>query len=177
LLFERLLEVLQLLASQQADLAQRLQVPLGVRDVAHHQVGLADVLVRAAVARIDRERALVVPECRVVLLEVAVREPQVVLQVRVVGIAHLGLREACHCRLPVALLQGLAARGVIGVVRGEVRIGLFGIGVRRRRERREGEPRQRRREPPVHCRATNAFACTTSGRAPSAPRVSSSSFA
>ena len=77
------------------------------------QVGLADVLVRAAMARIELDRALVVSEGLVVLLEVAVRVAEVVLQVRVVRIAARGDREALHGFGPVLRVKGLLAGGVV----------------------------------------------------------------
>src|SRR2546422_7063499 len=40
-----------------ADLLQSREVLLGLRQVVHHQIRLADVLVRPAVARIELERA------------------------------------------------------------------------------------------------------------------------
>ncbi len=60
---------------------------LGAREVADHQVGLARVLVGAAVARIQLERAPVVLERGVELSEIAVGVPEVVLQVGIVGVA------------------------------------------------------------------------------------------
>jgi hypothetical protein len=57
--------------------------------VTRHEVGLADVLVRAAMARINLDGALVMLEREVVLLQVAVGKAEIVLQVRMVGMAYL----------------------------------------------------------------------------------------
>src|ERR1700682_4540775 len=65
-------EILQLLARQQADLFERSKVLPRARQVGGRQVGPADVLVRAAMAGIDLDRALVVFEREVVLLQVAI---------------------------------------------------------------------------------------------------------
>jgi len=58
-----------------------------IGEVARHEVGLADVLVGSAVARIQRERPLVVLERRFQLPESAVGETKIVLQVSVVWVA------------------------------------------------------------------------------------------
>src|SRR5258706_8752545 len=79
ILRERFLQVGELFARQQANRTQRREVFLGVRDIAHHQVRLADVFVGAAVARLQLDRALVVPEGGVELLQVAVRIAEVIL--------------------------------------------------------------------------------------------------
>src|ERR1041385_3367981 len=59
---DRLLQVRELRAREEADLVERAQVLLGLRHVADLKIGLADVLVRAAVARIQAQRLVVVLE-------------------------------------------------------------------------------------------------------------------
>ena len=75
------LEIGKLLALKQADAAQQGEVLLRARKVVHHQVRLSDVLVRAAVPRIELDRALVVFEREVHLLEIAVGIAEIVVQV------------------------------------------------------------------------------------------------
>src|SRR5258705_8967859 len=82
-----LAKVVVLLAWHQADLAQLREVLLGLREVAGHEVGLAHVLVRAAVARAEHEGALVVAECVGEVAGIAVCEAEVVLDVGVAGVA------------------------------------------------------------------------------------------
>ena len=52
-LVDLLLQIVELLARQQADLLQRLQMRFGLGQLADHQVGLADIFVGAAMARIE----------------------------------------------------------------------------------------------------------------------------
>jgi hypothetical protein len=66
--------------------------------------------VGAAVARLQLDRALVVPERAVELLQVAMRVPEVILQVRVVGVAHLGFLQPRDRLFPLlATMTFLAA--------------------------------------------------------------------
>jgi hypothetical protein len=82
---DRLLQIFRFIAGQQADRSQRREVPFCRLDITHHQVGLADVLVRAAVLRVDRQRASVVLERFVELAEAPVSKAQFVVQVGCVG--------------------------------------------------------------------------------------------
>src|SRR5207244_2755340 len=56
---DRTLQIAVLRARQEAESVQRGEMLLGLRDVAQYQIGLADVLVRAAVLRIDCQGFLV----------------------------------------------------------------------------------------------------------------------
>jgi hypothetical protein len=51
-----------LLARDQADLLQRGEMLLGLRQVVHHQVGFADVLVGSAMPGVEAQRRPVVRE-------------------------------------------------------------------------------------------------------------------
>src|SRR5256886_16846117 len=110
------LEVLVPVAGNQADLLQGREVLLGLRQVVHHQVRLADVLVRPAVARIELERALVVLERRVEPARVAIRIAEIVLDVGVTRVAQCRRGEQPDPGAPVFRVdRGLAG----GVVRAE----------------------------------------------------------
>ena len=50
---DRLLQIPRIPRRKQADLLQRREVLFGFREVVHHQIRLADVLVRAAVPRVE----------------------------------------------------------------------------------------------------------------------------
>src|SRR4030095_16456419 len=56
---DRLLEVPVLLAGEPAQRVERREMSLGLGDVPEHEIGLADVLVGAAMLGIDGERLLV----------------------------------------------------------------------------------------------------------------------
>jgi len=68
-----LLEIRGLLAGDQANASQGVEVLLGLGQVLHYQVGLADVLVRAAMPWIELERALIVLESELELSSVMTR--------------------------------------------------------------------------------------------------------
>src|SRR6185295_18092173 len=68
---DRLLQLGVLVARQEAQLVENLQVLLGLGQVAREQVRLAEVGVGAAVARIDLERLVVVQERLVELAALA----------------------------------------------------------------------------------------------------------
>src|SRR5262249_5891569 len=76
---DRVGEVGVLLARNQADVLQRGQVRLRLGEVVHHQVGLAGVLVRAAVPGIEYQRPLVVLEGEIHLTGVAIRVAEIIL--------------------------------------------------------------------------------------------------
>src|SRR5207247_8487077 len=175
---DRALQVGQLLAREQADPAKRRQVLLGLRQVAHQQVGLADVLVSAAVARVELERSLVVFERGVELTEMPVREPEVVLQVGVLGVAQRGLPESLDRFGPVlALVRQLAGR-VVGVAGRRLGLGLRRVREGRRRHADDGGHghRRSRRDPRTQRWPRNAFARAVSGRTVSALLASATSF-
>src|SRR5690349_11520599 len=110
------LEIPVLRARDEAERVERLQVLLGVGQVAEHQVRLADVLVRALVLGVDGERLLVDRDGggRVAVLARRVGEP-------VVGIGVLGvtrghaLEERDRLRV-LARLDRLHRGGVLGIL-------------------------------------------------------------
>src|SRR5947207_10242358 len=57
--FDGLLQVAILLAGEEAERVETAQVLPGLRQVTQHQIGLADVLVRTAVLRVEGERLLI----------------------------------------------------------------------------------------------------------------------
>src|SRR2546428_2047527 len=109
-----LLEVAVLLAAEEAQAVEPREVLLGLREVVERQVGLADVLVGAEVARIERQRLLVERDglCRVGAAARGVGQP--VPRVSVVrGPLHGDLQQRDRAReLPG--LDGLHARRVLG---------------------------------------------------------------
>ena len=66
---------------------QHREVFFGFRKVVHDQVSLADIFMRAAVTRTERERALIVPESGIELACVAVGVTEVVLDIGIARIA------------------------------------------------------------------------------------------
>ena len=81
------LQIVILLAYTGADSFQRGQLLFRLGGIPGHQVGFAEVFVRAAVARIDLQRALIVLERWLELAGVAVGESEQVLDVGAAGIA------------------------------------------------------------------------------------------
>jgi hypothetical protein len=119
---------------------------------------------------------LVVPEGGVELLQIAVRVAEVVLQVGVIGVAHLGFSQPRDRLLPLFGDDGLPRGRVILVGGGEVGIGLRGLGVGRQGRSGQRPYGQQDRGDPHRC-ATYAFARVSSGRLPSLCFESSMSFA
>src|SRR5215813_7598204 len=93
-------------------------------------------------ARVERERALVVGEGEIELLEVPVRKSEEVVEVGAVRIAAFGDLQLRDRLRPVLRLHRGNARGVILVPLRQVRIGLFRIGERARREGAERASQQ-----------------------------------
>ena len=128
ILRDRAFEVLQLLAGQQANVPERSEVLVRVGEIARQEVRLTDVLVRATMARIELDGALVVREREVVLLQIAIGIAEDVLQVRVVGIAYLGTLEKAHGLRPILLVDRPFARSVVLVPLGEIGICVDRVG-------------------------------------------------
>src|SRR5215510_12687528 len=82
-----LLQVFIFLARDQADLMECRQVLFGLRELVHHQVCLADVLVCAAVARVELQRALIVPEGEIELAGMAISIAEIVLDICITRVA------------------------------------------------------------------------------------------
>src|SRR4029450_2318810 len=144
------------------------------RHVARHEVSLADVLVRAAMARIELDGAPVMLEREVVLLEVAMGKTEHGLQVRVVGMAQLRALEKARGLRPVLFLGRPLTRRVVLVTRYEIRIRIGRIGGSDRGEchdRRQKHAGANEAGATFH-RIANFFALTSSGRAVSASLAS-----
>ena len=122
-----LLEILQLFAGQEADVSECGEMPLRARHVSGHEIGLADVLVSAAMARIELDRALIVLEGEVELLQVAIGVAQVVLQIGVVGMPLLRALEEPHRLCPVLLVRQPLAGGIVRVAPREIGVGIVRI--------------------------------------------------
>src|SRR4029453_3454200 len=133
-----LLQVGVFLAWDQADLLQRHQVLFGLRKIMHHEVCLTDVLVCAAVAWVELQRALIVPEGEIELAGVAISVAEIVLDVSIARVAQRRRVERLDRRRPILGVDRLLTRCVI-------RIELHGCGivvsrVGRSRARPQGEP-------------------------------------
>lgn len=143
--------------------------------IAGHQIGLADVFMRAAMARAELERALVVFEGEIELLEVAIRVAEVVLQVGIVRVAQRRPLETSRGLWLVFVFPGPFAGRVVRVARRCLWIVLCGVGdCRRRRRQHERECTQQDApgagaQPPARHRcARKALARATSHRDASA---------
>src|SRR5690349_8946445 len=174
---DRFLQVVHFVAREQADLFERRELLLGAAQIAHQEIGLAEIFARAAVARIELDRAAVVLERGIVALQVAVRVAEPVLQVRIVGIAALGLRKARDRILPALLDDRFLAGRVIGIAVGGLGLRLVAVGEGARRECTERHRRAYRRGECPHRYATAIFALITSGRLPSDFAASCTTFA
>jgi hypothetical protein len=84
---DRPLEVVVLLAADEADVFQTREVLLGGGRIAKHQVGFAEMLVGTAMARIEHQRLLVVSDRRPHLAQPPIGIANVVLDVGVTRIA------------------------------------------------------------------------------------------
>ena len=86
-LLDLALEIGVFLARQEADPSQRRQVFFCFGQVSANEIRLAEVLVDAAVPRVQRERLFVVAESRIELSGIAVGVAQIVLEIGVAAIA------------------------------------------------------------------------------------------
>src|SRR5262249_57020432 len=86
-LHDFLLQVGVFLTRDQADLLQRCQVLFSLREITHHEVRLTDILVCTAVAWVELQRALIVPEGQIELTGVAVGVAEIVLDVSITRVA------------------------------------------------------------------------------------------
>src|SRR5262245_22602032 len=110
--FDLLLQFLELFARNQADLLQRREVLFGFCEVVHNQISLADIFMRAAVTRTERERALIMPESGIELAGVAVGVTEVVLNIGIARVAQRCRGERRDGRTPLLGFDRLLARGV-----------------------------------------------------------------
>src|SRR5205809_7166187 len=81
---DRFLQIGQLFAGQQTDVAQRRKMFLRARKIVQHEIRFTDVFMSAAVARIEHERLLVMLECRVELLQITMRVAEIVFDIGIV---------------------------------------------------------------------------------------------
>src|SRR5258708_34970772 len=128
-LVDRGLEVAIFLAAGAAELGDLLELRLGLRQVVHLDIELAEILVGAAVVRFDLQRALVVHERRLRVAELAVAVAQEVVRVGV---------------LRVLADRALEERHGAGIVLGVHRALAVDIGAAFRRRRGRGRPRSHR---------------------------------
>ena len=81
----------------------------------HDQVGLADVLVCAAVARVELQRALIVPEGAIELASIAIGVAEIVLDVSIARVAQRRRGEQRDGPWPILGVDRLLARCIIRV--------------------------------------------------------------
>jgi hypothetical protein len=67
-----------------------------------HQVGFADVFVRASVPRIEHQRLLIMSHRRIDLPQTAIGVTKIVLNIGIAGVAEPGRRECIDGAIPVA---------------------------------------------------------------------------
>jgi hypothetical protein len=128
---DRLLEVVELAAAEEAELVELAEVLLRLGDIADHQVGLAEVLVGAAVLGIEAQRLVVVLEHQIHPRGAALPQ-RVSVEVVVVGVVRAGGKRGLHRRggaLPVVLLR----RCLVALHRRIARRGHAGRAVGRKR--------------------------------------------
>jgi hypothetical protein len=96
-LCEDTLEVVEFRARDETDALQCRELLLGFGSVAEHQICFAEMLMGAAVPRIERRRPPVVPERRVQLPQTAVGVTEIVLDIGIAVVAQAGRRKRCDC--------------------------------------------------------------------------------
>src|SRR5438105_10826239 len=171
------LKVAHFVARQGAYRAKRLEVLFGAGHVALHEVSLADVLVRAAVARVDGQRAFVVLEGLVEPTQLSERVAELVVKVGSVGKALERIQEVRQRTWVVVGLQRGQPGAIFGVGDQCLLVALFGGGrARAPRKQREHGRDQPSTPTELHLAARYALACTISGKDVSASRVNSSSL-
>src|SRR5215510_7090199 len=157
---------------------------LGLGRIVGHQIGLADVLVGAAMARVELERLLVVREGRLELAALAIGVAEVVLDVRVAGVAERGRGKRPDRAVPVLGRDGRLPCRIVRIEPAFFRLFLARIGEARARPEDQAEREHSDGEtsggvPDPHhdyLLASRCFTSRSSDRSPSAFRVSFASF-
>src|SRR5439155_10572470 len=166
---DRLPEVFVLLTGDEADPLQVGEMLFRLREVVDHQIGLADVLVRASMSGIELERPPIVLERELELPGVTIRVAEIVLDVGIARVSERGGGERPDRGFPALRLDGRFPRREIRV---QLRAGrrLVGrVGRDRSRQQRERKAEQR------DGRAETAHGATCSTRAAS-PRLAREGF-
>src|SRR5262245_7830481 len=156
---------------------------LGLGRVVGHQVRLADVFVRAAMAGVELERLLIVREGRLELAALPIGIAEIILDVRVAGVAERGGGEQPDRAVPVLGGDGRLPRRVVRVEPAFLGLLVVGIGEARARPEEQAEREQASGEQVrdldaghVYRLARRCFSSRSSDRSPSAFRVSFASF-
>src|SRR5258708_40084235 len=98
-------EVVVFLAGNEAEIFQRHQELLGLGEIAQHQIGLAEMLMRAAVAGIQHQRLLIMADSRPQLTQPPIGVADVVLDIGIEWIAQRGELERSDCTIPILRAQ------------------------------------------------------------------------
>src|SRR5262245_19558262 len=156
---------------------------LGLGRVVGYQVRLADVFVGAAMAGVELERLLIVREGRLELAALPIGIAEVILDVRVAGVAKRGRGERPDRAGPVLGGDGRLPRRIVRIEPSF--LGLLVVCIRKARARLEdkAEREQARGEQVrdldadhAYRLASRCFSSRSSDRSPSALRVSLASF-
>jgi hypothetical protein len=107
--FDLLLQFVELFARDQADPSQSREVLFGFREVVHDQIRLADIFMRAAMTRTERQRSLIMPEGGLELAGVAVGVTEVILDIRIARVAQRCGRERYDGLIPLLGFDRLLA--------------------------------------------------------------------
>src|SRR5437762_2671401 len=129
---DRFFEVLVFLARDEADLPQGGELLLRLLHLVRQEISLAQVFARAAMARVELERATVVPEGGIELPGVAIGVTEEIVDVRVAIVLQERLVQALDGALPVLPFDRLLSRGVVGPCSRSRRVLLARIGLRSR---------------------------------------------
>jgi hypothetical protein len=157
---------------------------LGLGRVVGYQIGLADVLVGAAMARVELERLLVVREGRLELAALAIGVAEVILDIRVTRVAERGRGKRPDRAVPVLGRDSRLPRRIVRIEPAFFRLVLARIREARARlegktEREHPDAEQSGGDPDAHhdyLLASRCFISRSSDRSPSAFRVSFASF-
>src|SRR5206468_1590068 len=166
-----LLEVLVLLAGDEADPLQGSEMFLSLRQVVGHEVRLTDVLVGATMAGIELQGALIVREGERELAALAVGVAEVVLDVGVARVAKSGRGKRPDRGVPVLGRDGCFPGRVLRVEPSLLRRRVGRVGAGRARQQGEAEAKQADGDLDAdhitYLLASRCFASRSSGRSPS----------
>src|SRR6266850_11820 len=107
-------EVLVFLAGDEADLPQGGELLLRLLHLVRQEIGLAQVFARAAMARVELERALLMLERGIELPGVAIGVTEEILDVGVAIVLQKRLVQALDSALPVLRFDRFLSSGIVG---------------------------------------------------------------
>src|SRR5260221_6483011 len=158
----RFFEVFVFLAGDEADLPQGGELLLRFLHVVRQEISLAQVFARAAMARVELERALVVLEGGIELPGIAIGVTEEILDVGVAIVLQERLVQALDGALPVLRFDRLLSRGIVGSG-GRCRRVLLARVRLRSRDRDEDACENKRRESARRNAASGALSAAQAG--------------